>query len=312
MERYDLEAWESGHSVWVSLIDASVAVRAAGLEMQRENEGDLLRERLAGAERLRLGERRARGQVLRALGYELLDRGPDGGYRPSPDPSEWLMELCGLAADEPCVLWPTDPTNFLTSFLEDADSFFNGIAVQMDGAADVQREDSTSVVEASEHLSSGVWSEAHTGRDGETHAHSYEAWAISLPSGRGVIAVERLDLSARVRQEALQRQRDAQLSFEGLAREIQVKDVLLHCIVHDLRGPLSSLVGSLSLLRQGGLSGDEREEILDVGLRQARRQEEMIGNVLRVFAAEYEALVRFDDSPENCLLYTSPSPRDRG
>ena len=116
---------------------------------------------------------------------------------------------------------------------------------------------------------------------------------------RDRIAVERLDLSARVRQEALQRQRDAQLSFEGLAREIQVKDVLLHCIVHDLRGPLSSLVGSLSLLRQGGLSGDEREEILDVGLRQARRQEEMIGNVLRVFAAEYEALVRFDDSPEN-------------
>ncbi|MEL6431130.1 MAG: HAMP domain-containing sensor histidine kinase [Planctomycetota bacterium] len=290
VERFDVEAREADGAVWVTLRDSSLAARTAGASMQVENDQDFLRDRLAGAERLRRGERRAREQVLRALGFELLERGPDGGYRPSGEPTSWLRDLCGWGPGEPRVLHPSDPTDFLTGFLEDAEDFF----------ADASGDDEPTrrAHDGSRHLPSGVWTEAHMDADGETYERSFEATAIGLPGGRGVVAIERLDLSAALRQQALQRQRDAQLSYEGLAREVQVKDVLLHCIVHDLRGPLAGIVGSLSLLERGGLDDAAQDELVEMGLRQARRQEEMIGNVLDVFAAEYEALVRFEASPD--------------
>lgn len=293
-ERSDVRAWEDGGAVFIVLTDSSQSARMLGVPLQQWNEGDLLRDRLAGAERLRRDERRARAEVLSILGYELLEESPDGSFRPPSDPAPWLADLCGWAPGAPRVVALDDATSFLPAFLGDAAEF---LAETRAGRG--VRAEGVEVSPDLEILSSGVWSEQMPGADGTTHEASFEAHALALTGGRGVVAVERLHPSVSMKQEALQHQRDAQLSYEGLAREVQVKDVLLHCIVHDLRGPLSSLVGSLSLLESGGLDDSDRKELIAIGLRQARRQDEMIRHVLDVFGAEYDALRKFEVDPKS-------------
>lgn len=277
VERSDLRAWEEDGAVFLVMTDSSANAQLMGAALQRENEGDLLRERLAGAERLRRDERRARGEVLHALGYELLELGPDGLFRPNGAPSHWLAHLADQPLDaEDFTLDSSDPTGFLSIFLGDAEEFL---------ASQAQGEDVAL-------LSSGVWTEVIDGEE-----MSFQAHTLSLAGGRGVVAVERLTVTAEGAQTALQGQREAQLSFESLEREVQVKDILLHCIVHDLRGPLSGLVGTLSLLERGDLDETDQAEVIDLGIRQAKRQDEMIRNVLEVFSAEYEALRAFEVDP---------------
>ena len=78
-----------------------------------------------------------------------------------------------------------------------------------------------------------------------------------------------------------------------MAREIERKEVLLHCIVHDLKGPLSGIAGSVSLL-----SGKEmlpgQKELLDVALRQSTRLDLLIQGILHAFSAEVESLESFE------------------
>ena len=283
----DIIAWKLEGVTSVLFFDASSTAQLLGATMQRANADALLRDRLAGAERMRRVERRSRGEAFSALGYELLEEGPDGVFRPPAEPAQWLVMLCGWAPGEARVVDPGDPVDYLSSFLGDAAEFFRGVRENTSGSDDRT-------------YSSGVWTEIlpeSTGIDAEQRDQSFQAHALALTDGRGIVVVELKSMSLEEMQSSLQRQRDAELSYEGLSHEIQVKDVLLHCIVHDLRGPLSSLVGAFSLLETGQLDEADRKEAIEMGLRQAKRQDEMIRHVLDVFSAEYEALRQYDDDP---------------
>ncbi|QDV07098.1 Alkaline phosphatase synthesis sensor protein PhoR [Planctomycetes bacterium Poly30] len=283
----DVLGWHEDEVTHVLFLDTSATVELLDASMQRQNTDDLLRDRLAGAERMRRVERRARGEAFAALGYELLEEGPDGTFRPPSEPAAWLVSLCGWGAGEPRVVDPGDPIDYLSGFLGDAVEFFRKARSGPDGP-EVRT------------LSSGVWTEIlpeSLAAGAAKRDMSFQAHALALSDGRGVVVIEHKNQSVAEMQASLQRQRDAELSYEGLSHEMQVKDVLLHCIVHDLRGPLASLVGAFSLLKKGTLDSADAEEAIEIGLRQAKRQDEMIRHVLDVFAAEYEALRQFDDDP---------------
>lgn len=284
LENEDVFVWEDEGATFVLLANADAEVLRE--KQLRGNVDEFLRERLAGAERLRRSERRSRAVALAALGYELLEEGPDGAFRPTSEPQHWLSELCGWSAADARVLAIDDPIDFLSAFLGEARSFFAASRAGEEGRRSI--------------VSSGVWTEVlPLGPGGALEDTSFEAHAIAQPeAGPGLVAVERLDSSMDEKQTALQKRRDAQLSLEGLAREVEIKDVLLHCIVHDLRGPLASIAGALGLLAKGDLDAPERAELIEVGLRQARRQEQMIDGVLDLFAAEYAALQEFEVDPE--------------
>jgi signal transduction histidine kinase len=283
----DVIAWQVEGVISVLFFDASSTVKLLGATMQRANTDAFLRDRLAGAERMRRVERRSRGEAFSALGYELLEEGPDGVFRPPTEPAPWLVTLCGWEPGEARVVDPGDPVDYLSSFLGDAAEFFRGVR---EGSADQEERA----------FSSGIWTEIlpeSRGLDAEYRDQSFQAHALALTDGRGVVVVELKSMSLEEMQSTLQRQRDAELSYEGLSHEMQVKDVLLHCIVHDLRGPLASLVGAFSLLESGRLDAVDQKETIEMGLRQAKRQDEMIRHVLDVFSAEYEALRQYDDDP---------------
>ena len=77
---------------------------------------------------------------------------------------------------------------------------------------------------------------------------------------------------------------------------MQKKEVLLHCIVHDLKGPLTGIVGALGLLASRDVAPAQRE-FLDVAMRQASRLDLLIQGILGAFSAEVEALESFAFDP---------------
>ena len=86
----------------------------------------------------------------------------------------------------------------------------------------------------------------------------------------------------------LQKARDSALDHERLLREIQKKEILLHCVIHDLSQPLSAMRGCFSLLEAENLSPRNRG-IIEIGQRQSHNQEELIRGVLEAFSAELAA-----------------------
>ena len=86
----------------------------------------------------------------------------------------------------------------------------------------------------------------------------------------------------------LQKARESALAHERLLREIQKKEILLHCVIHDLSQPLSAMRGCFSLLAAEKLSPKLRG-LIEIGQRQSQNQEEMIRGVLQAFSAELAA-----------------------
>lgn len=129
-------------------------------------------------------------------------------------------------------------------------------------------------------LFSGLWNES----DAAGVEHHLEACALRV-GARRVLVVSGGLRATDDRAALLQRAREITLSHQRLAREVQKKDVLFHCIVHDLTTPLTGIKTSLHLLSQEPLS-EEAREILLLGQRQAQRQEMLVREILDVFAAE--------------------------
>ncbi|MDQ3011331.1 MAG: HAMP domain-containing histidine kinase [Acidobacteriota bacterium] len=89
-----------------------------------------------------------------------------------------------------------------------------------------------------------------------------------------------------------QKGNDLSLSYQRLVKEIQKKEILLHCIVHDLAGPLMGIKGGFELLASEPIS-EQGRKFLDIGQRQANKQETLIREILQAFSAEVESVERF-------------------
>ncbi|MEM7249532.1 MAG: HAMP domain-containing sensor histidine kinase [Acidobacteriota bacterium] len=139
-------------------------------------------------------------------------------------------------------------------------------------------------IHATEPLSSGPWEE----RDPEGLPRHLEAMAIQASGRPYVILTSGASPFLRARQ-AVSFFREAQLEHEELVREMQVRDLLLHCIVHDMGGPLTALSGALKLLREAPDEGDQAV-LLDAGERAMTRLQQLVRDTLASFGAGLESL----------------------
>jgi len=98
----------------------------------------------------------------------------------------------------------------------------------------------------------------------------------------------------------LTRARETKLEQERLFKEIQKKEVFLHCIIHDLAGPLTATLGALSLLEKKPLD-DASRRLVDLCQRVSEDQERVIRTVLEGFWAELA-------SPKTVTLETDEIP----
>ncbi|WP_394826502.1 sensor histidine kinase [Pendulispora albinea] len=114
--------------------------------------------------------------------------------------------------------------------------------------------------------------------------------------GSALLVVAESERIFREERTMLQRARELRLAHDALSREVEQKEVLAHCIVHDLRNPLGSILGALVLLEKQPLEKAD-SKLVEVALRAANRQDELIREILGVFAAEHDVSSNPLDAP---------------
>ncbi len=200
--------------------------------------------------------------ALDAVAWERVSANEPRFRRVSDDTPGWLSTIAPTlaAADAPVDLVQSFPV--LEAFLPEADAIWRG-----DGAA---------------RAVSDYWTDC--ARSGE-EVH-LEAIALHVPESLGVLVIAREEAMYAQHQLLLQRARELLMAHDSLTHEIERKDVLVHCIVHDLSNPLGSILGTLSvLLARGHLDAEDRE-MVDIALSAAQRQRSLIREILDVFVAE--------------------------
>lgn len=199
-------------------------------------------------------------RLLAALDQLVLEHVGDGSFVVIEEPPPWFLRL-GLAPP-----WRGRPLRldhvlpFLEVFLPEAEQ-----AWSRGGSLRVGSDGFTQVTEDGEEL-------------------HLEATALCLGSSP-LLVITRNDALFDERRRVLQRARELRLAHEALSREVERKDVLIHCIVHDLSSPLNSMLGALSMLGEQPLP-ERSAALVEVALKAALRQRELIREILDTFTVE--------------------------
>ncbi|MGA2420134.1 MAG: hybrid sensor histidine kinase/response regulator [Candidatus Acidiferrum sp.] len=208
-------------------------------------------------------------EFLQQQGYALCEYLGDGEFRLLAEPPEWFAQIWGAAdAGKKKSLRLGDDSPFLGSFLTEAEAFWKSPVET--GVAGV--------------LSSGAWIEQSRAELGATREIPLEALALRM-DGRRVLSLLSQPEAFAERTRVLQTARDGLLIHERLQKEVQKKEILLHCIIHDLSQPLTAMRGCFEVLALEGGSARSKK-LLDIGRKQAEQQDEMIREVLKAFSAD--------------------------
>lgn len=208
---------------------------------------------------------------LAGQGYALFEYLGDGGFRLLGGWPDWCANIWGAQPNGDRPIGLTDQSPFLENFLVDAEEFWRA---RLPGSAN-----------------SGNWIER--GTDGREIP--LEATARSL-DGKRILLLQNLSESFGRQQQWFQTARNSLLEHEKLLKEIQKKEILLHCIVHDLTQPLSAMNGVFNLLERENLAPAMRKYV-KAGERESRRQELMIRGILEAFSGDLAAQQARETSP---------------
>ncbi len=198
--------------------------------------------------------------VLSALDILILERQPQGQFAVVGIPPAWFFRLYPHIPEQCRSLCPEELSAFLANFLIDAEGVWQN--------------------RTRGRLRSGLWSESSP--DGEdVHLEASALYA----NGRQILLIEHLPLVFKDAHAIVQKAREKTLDLQRLVEETHKKEILLHCIVHDLVQPLTGMKGCLTLLQEEDLS-TKGKRLVELGEQQARKQEALIQDILHVFAAE--------------------------
>jgi signal transduction histidine kinase/CheY-like chemotaxis protein len=201
--------------------------------------------------------------VLTEMGFALLEYRGNGEFLSIAKPPAWFSEIWGDALDSVSSLALATQSPFLENFLFDAETFW---------ASPTTTE-----------CQSETWIEKSTrGREIPVQARAL------LLDGRRVLALFSPDPEFREQVKTLQTARNALLDRERLNREIQKKEILLHCIVHDLSQPLSVMHVALDCLADESIT-ERSKQFLKLGKLASNQQETMIRDILHTFSDDLRA-----------------------
>ncbi|WP_414571147.1 sensor histidine kinase [Nostoc sp. CCY 9925] len=203
--------------------------------------------------------------VLAALNILSLEYINTGLFKIIANTPDWLNQFCDRKLTSGMnISIPEEKFCFLKNFLIDAEEFW--------------------LNNRSKKLSSGLWTEIDT----NGQEYQFEAYAIFV-NHRKVLLIELLEESYQDKQYLIQKGREYELIYYQLLKDNQKKDVLLHCIMHDIAGQLSAINGCLSLLEYENLTL-KGKEYLEVGRQQCFKQQSLIKDILDIFSTEVMSL----------------------
>jgi signal transduction histidine kinase/DNA-binding response OmpR family regulator len=196
-------------------------------------------------------------------GYALFEYLGDGKFRLIGSWPLWCEDIWGASPAGERIIRLGDKSPFLENFLLEATDFWNAKTARS--------------------LNSGNWME----RGASTKDTPLEASAYLL-DGKQILIVRNLSDTFAQQQAWLQTARNSLLEHEKLIKEIQKKEILLHCIVHDLTQPLSAMNGVFHLLEREALPAALKKYV-KAGERESQRQELMIRGILEAFSTDLAA-----------------------
>jgi signal transduction histidine kinase/CheY-like chemotaxis protein/HPt (histidine-containing phosphotransfer) domain-containing protein len=200
---------------------------------------------------------------LRQQDYALLEYQGEGLFSLLAEPPRWFGEIWNRQAADANSFHLGDASPFLENYLIDAEVFWKA--------------------ELPAEMAPEGWVE--TTRDGREIP--LEATALRV-AGRRVLAIQSRPTAFAEQTRVLQTARDGLLVHERLSKEIQKKEILLHCIIHDLSQPLTAMRGCFDCLALEGAGSPRAKQLVQVGKQQTEQQEEMIRDVLKAFSADLQ------------------------
>ena len=206
---------------------------------------------------------------LSQLGFVLLEHNDDGSFTLLSDAPEWFTQIWP-AANSGGSFPVVAVSPFLDNFLLEAEAFWSKVQPGF--------------------CESGTWIEASSG----AKEIVLEARAMHLLNKR-VLTIFSPGTQYIEKVQVLQTARNSVLQHEKLMREIQKKEILLHCIVHDLSQPLSAMRGSFDCLALEN-DPDNTAKFIELGKHASEQQESMIREILNAFAADLQADVNAQTS----------------
>jgi signal transduction histidine kinase len=207
-------------------------------------------------------------ELFAALNVVVLERVENTAFKLVGIPPSWFVQFYA-DTDLQQQFIPGQKFPVLENFLIDAETFW--------------QENETG------RIKSGIWTE--TDLLGEEFY--LEASAICLNDKKILLIAS----NYKEQQFLLQKARENSLNHYNLLKEIQKKEVLIHCIVHDLAGQLTGIKYCFELLSMQNLNS-KAQEYLNIGKKQCQKQEILIREVLDAFAAEIESLEGTEINPQ--------------
>ncbi len=131
--------------------------------------------------------------------------------------------------------------------------------------------------EKGEALLSGPWEEGNHGY--------FEASAMNLV-GEQVLMISAVADKVEREQRFVQSNHEQVLDRRRILKEIEKKDVLLDCIVHDLSGPVGTLLMNLEYVGQKLGETSSLRPAVDRAMNQTQRQLTMIRSISQLFAGD--------------------------
>ncbi len=245
-ERADVHLFGEDGRGWILLLGATEGAEGRAERQQARLEMGLqLRREL---------QRDAHG-LADALGVLVLARTHDDTFRAFANVPGWAR-----------ALWPSgdkrrveDVFPYIESFLGDAEDIWSRRRAGM--------------------LRSGPWTQEGPSA---TELH-LEATATCLPPVGDVLLIELLGNRYWERQRILQLARERRLALDELRQQHDQREILLHCIVHDLKGPLAGIQGSVDLLATDPEVPESMLDLLGTARRACRKQLGLIEDIVSVF-----------------------------
>ena len=197
--------------------------------------------------------------LLESLDVAVLERAEDRSFTLLGEAPPWLRHLWPAAVATREHLHPETRFIYLEHFYDETDPLW------------AQDEEDP--------ITSEMWTEV----DAMGHEWLLEATALKL-EGRSLLLLKFPTIAPENYREVLQKSRELSLEHYRLHKEIDRREVLLHCIVHDLSTPLAAINGSLRLLLDDALVPEEGEPLVHIGLRQTDKMRGMMREMLEAFS----------------------------
>ncbi|MGB7378917.1 MAG: sensor histidine kinase [Rivularia sp. (in: cyanobacteria)] len=212
-------------------------------------------------------------EIFAALNILVLERLDVGKFKITGDKPKWIRRFCRKKLESGMeIIIPEEDFPFVENFLIDAEEYWQSSEKKP--------------------LKSGIWSDLDIAGN-EFH---FEATAL-VANSKKVLLIEMMSDAYLEKQKLIQQARENKLNYQHIIKENQKKEVLIHCIIHDVAGQLSGINCCLALLELENLTQKGKQR-LEIGRKQTIQQEILIRQILNAFSTEVKSLEGFSNGSE--------------